>query len=111
MTAKHTKLYEGDWLEQQIRAGRTYRDISLEVGCTPENVLYAARWGKVDHLHHHSPGRPVEFPALRDANYLRKRIVDEGATYAWIAADIGCSLGSVKRAVSRAGISRTTSRE
>ena len=45
-------------------------------------------------------------PGLTDAAWLRGRYVDDGASLAEIAADVGCSRAAVQRALAAAGIFR-----
>jgi hypothetical protein len=100
---KFPKLYDRTWLyEEYINKDRTGRDIGEEVGCTSGAVhRVACKFG-----YHKREG--YVYPELHDANWMRKRYLDEKLTCKAISDILGCNRCSVGDALKEHHIKRRT---
>jgi AraC-like DNA-binding protein len=82
--------------------GRSSTALAVESGCTHKTVL---RYLGVFGIPVRGRGRrPPAYPHLRSGSFLRSRRVENGATVAEIAAEVGCSRSAVARALRAHGI-------
>ena len=96
------QLHDPEWLrERYVVQGQTSQQIAALIGCTENSVLRALHAAAIPTR----PGRPPRrFPELHDARWVRRRYVTERATSAEIAAELGCSLATVTKALRRAQV-------
>ena len=96
------ELHDPEWLrERYVAQGHTSQEIATMIGCTTNSVLRALRAAGIPTR----PGRPPRrFPELHDARWVRRRYLDERAASVEIAAELGCSLATVTRALRRAQV-------
>jgi DNA-binding CsgD family transcriptional regulator len=84
-----------------LGSGRSLSSIAAEVGCSRSAVRAAAIRLRITDRR---PYKLVRFWQLHDVTWLRRRYVDDAWTSGQIAAEVGCSPGSVLRALHRAGV-------
>ena len=96
------QLHDPEWLrERYVAQGQTSQEIAALIGCTENSVLRALHAAGIPTR----PGRPPRrFPELHDVRWVRRRYVTERATSAEIAAELGCSLATVTKALRRAQV-------
>lgn len=97
----HPNLTDPAWLEHEyVGLGRSTTDIAAELGCTAGTVGRALKRQGI-------AARPARSALsdlrLADEAWLRGRW-SEGRTLAEMATEVGCSEATVRRALSRAGI-------
>jgi AraC-like DNA-binding protein len=99
---RYPQLHDADWLRQRYeREPATAKAIAAELGCTPKSVLRAVRAAGIAT----DPGRPKRrYPQLYNAQWLSRRYVREMATTVEIAAEVGCGVSAVNKALRRAHI-------
>jgi hypothetical protein len=100
---RYPQLHDGCWVEARFANGGSLYSIADGLGCSVAAVRAAAI--RFDITDRRPPGART-FWQLHDGSWLRQRYVDVGLSSGRIAADIGCSTGSVLRALEAAGVPR-----
>lgn len=85
--------------------GRSTSDLAAELGCSPAAVTTALRRHGIEVR---GRGQARRFDKLEDVEWLRARYVDDEASSADIATELGCHPNSVLDALARHGIDRRT---
>jgi hypothetical protein len=95
-------LHDPAWLRRRyIDDGRNATELAAEIGCRPPSVIKALHRYGLDVR----PGRPRRrYPQLHDPAWLRHRHHHDRRPVGAIAAEIGCSTTSVRRALRRYAI-------
>lgn len=88
-----------------VTDGRSTSDIAAELGCSPAAVTAALRRHGIEVR---GRGQARRFDKLEDVDWLKGRYVDDEASSADIAAELGCHPNSVLDALARHGIERRT---
>ena len=102
------QLRDAAWLADRYTGdGAAGPEIAAEVGCTPGAVYRALKAAGITTRR----GRPGGFPQLRDAAWLADRYTGDGATLAEIAAEVGCGVLTVSKALKAAGITTRRGRD
>src|SRR3954453_9805520 len=95
---RHPQLADPNWLRRRyVHELASTRTIAVEVGCSEQTVLRALAAAGIPR-----GGRSRERQGVRelaDQDWLRLRYEGEAATAEEIAAELGCSVTTVRRAL------------
>jgi AraC-like DNA-binding protein len=99
---RYPQLADPSWLRRRyLTDGASLGDIAAELGCDRTTVRDALTAAGIP-----LKGRIYQrrYPRLGDHDWLRQRYLDEGASLADLAAEIGCSITAVRQALAAARI-------
>jgi hypothetical protein len=101
---RYPQLRDRSWLRLRYVEQRvSVRDMAGEVGCDESAVYEALDAAAIARIRPRG-GPPRQFPELNDQPWLRHRYLDQGRTQRELAAEIGCSIRAVRKALAKAQI-------
>jgi DNA-binding CsgD family transcriptional regulator len=97
-------MHDATWLRQRyVTEGQSLSQIAAELGCSRQAVHLWLRQHGIP-ARHQTPFACA--PTLTDRSWLAARYVGEGHTTSEIAAELGCSVSTVRAALRAHGIPR-----